>query len=134
MAPRHLDDAPAPVRLPESPHERADREWLTLLTGTADGALTTTAIPQVPTAPIPALPPRTPDDAHDPWAKYLDWQPEPAGPEAPGPGPRVSLGGSAAAAFAAALAGVVLGVALNEPVRALGAVLADLARDLTGGT
>lgn len=92
----------------ETPEQRTEREWLTLLSGTADGALHTTAIPQVPTAPLPPL----------------------TGVEAPpADRPRRRIPTSLAA-----VTGLVLGVALSDPFRALGHVLTDLARDLTGGT
>ncbi len=100
MKARHLD---------ETPEQRAEREWLTLLNGTADGTLHTTAIPQVPTVPLPSLTGvKAPPAGHPHRAHRIP-------------------------AVLAALTGLVLGVALSEPFRALAAVLADVARDLTGG-
>lgn len=112
MTARHRD---------EYPHAERDREWMTLLSGTADGALTTTAIPQVPTAPIPSLTvdPEAPP-ADQSWLAVESIR-----------GPRRAR---RVPASVATLAGLALGVALSEPLRALGHILTDLARDLTGGT
>jgi hypothetical protein len=122
MAARHVDDVPDPVRLPDPPHELADREWLRVLHGTADGAPTTTAIPQVPTALMPTLPVQRAAEAPPADQSWLHVE-SIRGPRRARPFPAVL----------AAVAGLVLGVAASEPFRALAAVVADLARDLTGG-
>ncbi len=109
--------------------DAADLAWLRVLHGTADGIPDTIGLPTLPpTAPLTVPGQREAAPTDRAWLQTESIRGSRAHPSRA----RSAVTGTAGTAAAAA-AGVLFGVALSEPFRALVAVLTDLARDLTGG-